>query len=139
VSSATISLFLRRMLLANLFTANSFPPLEAVYFALTRAVPVANATGATLDEPTGGSYARAPYLVDGEHWTMTEYAQAYNSQDVIFSQATDAWGYCQGYAVCTESTGGETLFVGRLTTPATIAAGMIPAIGAGNVYVELVD
>jgi hypothetical protein len=139
MSEATISMYLRNMMMRQFFQISPTPPQEAVYFALTRSVPVANSTGANLDEPQGGGYARAGYLVDAEHWEVTDYAQAYNLLPVVFGQATADWGFCQGYAIATESTGGDTLAVGRLTTSMFIAAGTIPAIGPGVAYLALTD
>lgn len=139
MSEATISMYLRSLMLRQFFQLSPTPPLAVVYFALTRSVPVANATGANLDEPEAGDYARAAYPVDIEHWEVTDYATAFNLEPIVFGQASADWGFCQGYAITTESTGGDTLAVGRLTTSAFISAGVIPAIGAGVAYLGLVD
>lgn len=139
MSAATISLYFRQLLLAQLFNPAATAPLEVLYVALTRAVAVANATGSQLDEPTTGSYGRVAYPVDNVNWMLTDYAQAYNLNDVLFAAATSDWGLMQGYALCTDPTAGATLAVGRLTSPIYVASGMPIAVRAGSMYLELTD
>lgn len=139
MSAATISLFMRQLLLQQFFFPTPTPPVPNIYVALTNAVPVANSTGAVLDEPVVGDYARVQVPVDAGNWVVDQFANAYNLLELTFPLCGDDWGFIQGYALCTTDEGGETLCVGRLTQPVYVETGMQLALAQGAIYLELTD
>jgi len=137
MSSAVVSLHMRHDLLRAWLSVHTG---ETLYVALTRTVAVANATGAQLDEPVGAGYARAAYPIDAEHFELADTAELRSTAEVIFPAAEEGgWGFCQGYALCTDSTSGMTWSVGRLTSPTPVPEGMVIGIPAGAIAIGLED
>ena len=113
--------------------------ISAVYVALCLRIPEINASGSSLPEPTSASYARAGYAIGGAYWGVTGYNEVYNTQTIYFPQAGNYWGLVVGYALCTASSGGDTLAVGALKTPLRVDLGATVGINSGGLAIGLFD
>ena len=139
MSTGTFTMFTRGLMMSGLLTPNVYVPLTTLQIALTRSIPVANATALQLVEPTTGGYARQSYSVGSAWWTASGFGEYYNSAVVTFPQVTlDGWGLIRGWAVI-DPTSGQCISVGSILDPFMATAGMVPRLDPGVILLGLYD
>lgn len=112
-----ISTYFLNMLLGNAFHSSSIAAFPATYYvALSTAVP--NSAGSNITEPSGGSYARAPF----SSFSTPSGGIISNGADIEFPESTGSWGTIRGFAIYDSATGGNVLMFDKLTTPQDIVA-----------------
>lgn len=97
------------------------PPIPTFYVAALYTSPVYLSTGSTLDEPSGGGYARVEVANDDTGWTHAADGMKSNMADVLFPVATENWGTIRFWAICTAATGGEIVTYGGTTARLVLA------------------
>lgn len=132
-----LSSYGRSVMINSVFRTEATPVLSSAYMALTTSVPVTTDTGTTITEPTASSYERVPYGLGAYFWTMMGPGQVANVQALSWVPPTDDWGQVIGWALCTESTSGMVLALGRLRRSMTIVAGMRLKVPPGSLRLTL--
>lgn len=121
--------FLESGILDHIFRTSSFSKPSTVAVALTGEIPVDGDDGASIDELSGGSYARvdlgAPADADWNAPTLNGpggSGHIDNTAAVSFPQATADWGYASGIALLDNASAGagNLLMYGPLDTPRDI-------------------
>lgn len=113
--------------------ATAFSVPGTLYVALSTANFDPTATGAALNEVTGGSYARVSYTNNTTNWpasTGSNPATKSNGTDIIFPVATASWGTILSAYLCDASTVGNALYGADLLTGTPAPSGGTFAIGA---------
>ncbi len=138
--------YLESGVLDHIFRTSSFSKPSTVAVALTGEVPSDGDDGSTIDEVSGGSYARvdlgAPADADWNAPTLAGpggSGHIDNVSAVTFPQATADWGHVSGIAILdSASTGaGNMLMYGSLTTPREILNNDTFEIPAGDLDIYL--
>lgn len=114
----------------------------AVEFALTRKVPVNNASVAQLDEPVGGGYRRSnPYSLSNANWSVNSSGEMVNLQPILWPlDCTVTWGQIYGWAMIgRHATLPPVLAVGELSQPVRFVPPMRPRLPASSVSFGLYD
>lgn len=130
MGAAGWSMYGRQIQLAALLNPEIFVPMASLQLALTRTVPVANATPAQLVEPLGGGYLRAEYLADTSHWTATGFGEYYNTIGLSFPAVVTSWGLITGWALI-HPEASQCLAMGSLMNPFVAEVGMVPTVAPG--------
>ena len=139
MATGTFTMFTRGILMRGLLAPDIHTPLTALQIALTRSIPVANATALQLVEPTTGGYVRQSYAVGSAWWSPSGFGEYYNTTVVTFPQVTlDGWGLIRGWAVI-DPTSGQCISVGSVLDPFVASAGMIPRLDPGVILLGLYD
>tara|TARA_B100001094_G_C18158625_1_gene787984 strand:+ start:250 stop:684 length:435 start_codon:yes stop_codon:yes gene_type:complete len=134
--------YLERRLLHYIFKNNSLTfnsPGDNIYVGLATAVSAAE-TGSVTEASFGG-YARQN--VTAANWTTigadsTDTQTAKNTNAIDFPAKTDSGTQTITHVIITDaSSSGNTLFVGELDVPKTLAEGDIFRINATNLSIEL--
>lgn len=110
-----------------------------LYVAIMTAGANATATGISLNEPSGGSYARVSIANDSLHWTFDGYNLMYNTADLVYPTATGYWGRIGYWALCDALTAGNVIAHGSLNPVVSIVAGDRPKILAGSLSFSVFD
>lgn len=126
----------QRMLLAS-FAPELVTIPGSVYLALTTTLPSIEATGSTLIEPVGGSYARSLYGIGGSYWALSGSTTVVNTYDITWSTPTIAWGRIVGWAMCTDVSGGSVIACGELSTPRYVGAASTVSLPAGSLRIRM--
>jgi len=104
--------------------------ITTVYVALSTADPLDDATG--LTEPVGNGYARAT-ITFGAAATR----RVTQNAEVVFPQATGAWGTITHWALMDALTGGNMLAHGALDSSISPVSGNTPRIASAEIYVQI--
>ena len=91
--------------------------------------------GTLTDEVSGGSYARQAATFSAA--TGTNPTSSSTSATITFPAATANWGTITHVAVLDDSTSGQVLFWGQVTTSKTIETGDTFQITSGNLTISL--
>jgi len=110
-----------------------------LYIALMTAGANTTSTGVSLNEPTGGSYARIGVSNASTEWTFDGYNLMYNTNDVTFATATGYWGRIGYWAVCDAATAGNVIAFGTLNPVANIVSGDRTKLLAGSISFSVFD
>lgn len=110
-------------LAAQAFLGKTLTVPSTLYIAVTTTSPNATSTGVSLNEPSGGSYARTAVVNDAAHFTFDGYNAVYNATDIVFPVATGFWGRLGYWALVDAATSGNVLAYGTLNPVATVVAG----------------
>lgn len=116
-----------------IFGLDTFSAPATMYLALFTAAPN-DAGGGT--EVTGGSYARAAITNDDTKWDLIS-GQIENIDIITFATATANWGTATHWSLFDASSGGNMLFHGELTSPATINNGGTYRVGVGGIVINV--
>lgn len=136
---ATFTMFARAKMLQALLSPDTYSALSSLEVALTRSIPVTNATAAQLVEPTTGDYARQSYAADSAHWAPSGFGEYYNTLVVTFPQVTtEGWGLIRGWALI-DTVSGQCVSVGSILDPFAATAGMVPRLDPGVLLLGLYD
>lgn len=112
-----VTTYFLNMLVGNAFHAPGVSSFPATYYvALSTTVP--DSTGGNITEPSGGSYARAPFTSMG----TPSNGVISNGEDVEFPESTGAWGTIKAFAIYDSAVGGNVLMCDVLNTPQDIVA-----------------
>lgn len=138
--TAAVGLRLRAIMLQATFAPppGFNMPLPEGWLALTRSVPLANSTGAELDEPTEGSYSRSLVQMGPEHWRQ-QGGEIFNIDTIITPTPTADWGLIMGWALVDSEQFGYTLAVGSLVEPTQILTGQQKQLPPGTIVIGLYD
>ena len=120
----------RQEMLKAFLTPDVFVPMSSLQLALTRTIPVANATPGQLVEPVGGGYIRAWYLADSNHWAPTGFGEYYNTNTLSFPTVAESWGLIVGWALVYPGIP-ECIAMGKVKNPFIAEAGMTPTVAPG--------
>lgn len=125
-------------MLASFFSKITEPP-ENFYLALVRTVPpTPYLSGAEIDEPQGGGYARAQIPNTSVFWSNQSQPQIIlTDEDVTFLVATEDWGTVGYWALCNADVDGFLYAVGDLETPLVVSAGDTVVLGEGDLSIAL--
>jgi hypothetical protein len=125
-------MFGRQAMLAALLVPDAVVLPDTLWVALTLSVPLVGHTGSDLLEPADPVYSRVAYGVGSAYWTFDGSSALYNAREVLFPVPDEDWGFLRGWALCTEITGGQTIYVGDLVTPVTVTAGPDAVVVVGQ-------
>lgn len=133
--SAFLEAALADMMLGN--TGYSVP--STVYVALSTAPFDPTATGASMTEVTGGSYARVSLANNPTNWPAGAGSAPYvksNGTPINFATATAGWGTIQSIYILDASSSGNCLYGGDLAAPVTVTTGGSISVPAGSFVVQ---
>lgn len=125
-------------MLSSFFSRTATSP-PVFYLALMKDIaPTSFVSGAELDEPQGGSYARAEIPNDAVYWSNESQPQVIMTmEDVSFITATEDWGIVRFWALCNAADGGYLYATGELASPYSVATGDVVVLGSGDLSVAL--
>lgn len=107
--------------LDNIFGNASFwAPWISV--GLSRADPGEDESG--LDEPSGGGYDRV--LTDPSDWNLSLDGEITNAWEILFPEATAAWGTITHFVLFDEDYYGQMIMYGILDAPFNVQVGYQP-------------
>lgn len=106
---------------------------DTLYVGVSTADP--GDDGATLAEPTGGSYARVE--VTAATWDAASGGSKKNGVAIEFSEATGDWGIITYFCIFSAATGGTIKAYGALTASKTITTGQTLRFPVESVTVSL--
>ena len=72
-------------------TAYSDPLPDPMYFGLSKTLVTATSTGASVSEPSGGSYARKSFTNNTTNWDTSSLGSLRNKVAVTFTQSSGTW------------------------------------------------
>jgi len=124
--------YLANLLLDTLIGTNGGAVIVApttLFVALFTVQPTDVSAGT---EVSGGSYARLGIANNATNFSAAASRSKTNAVDFAFPAASANWGTVVGYAIFDASTGGNMLYRGTLTGPATINTGDVLSIRAGT-------
>jgi hypothetical protein len=127
---ASWTMYGRRSMLTAFLTPEVFVPMGTLQVALTRTVPVANASPSQLIEPKTGDYGRVSYPANAEHWAPTGFGEYRNTKKLVFPEVTISWGLIVGWALIYPA-GNQCLAVGSIMNPFVAEAGVMPTLAPG--------
>lgn len=113
-------------LIANYLTSGD------LYLALTTSATVDTDTGSTIDEPTGASYSRV--LLSSANWSAASAGECTYDTAIVYNPTED-WGSILGYAICQDSTAGEIVAYGALTSMVNIEASSYTQVPPGAIKI----
>lgn len=125
----SLSDYAENELMDHIFNA-AYTAVSTVYVALSTADPLD--TGAGLAEPSGNGYAREA-ITFGAAATR----RVTQSAEVVFNEATGAWGTITHWALMDALTGGNMLAHGALDSSISPVSGNTPRIAASEIYVQI--
>lgn len=133
---STFTMYARELMLRRLLIPEIDAPLQ---IALTRSIPVTNATAAQLVEPTTGGYIRQDYSAGLTWWAPSGFGELYNTSEVVYPQVgIEGWGLIRGWAVL-DPVSGQCISVGSILDPFAAVPGMIPKLAPGVILLGLYD
>jgi hypothetical protein len=115
-----LSMYGRDAVLGAFFTPELTVPPDTLWIALCTVVPTPGDTGSDLLEPDDEAYSRAAYPTGGDWWAPTGRGGITNTQEVFFPSPAADWGLIEGWALCDDTTGGQTFYVGDFLVPERI-------------------
>lgn len=128
--------YLENKVLDHVLTATSYTAPGTRYLGLflnTSGNAAANLEAGTLtDEVSGGSYSRQSVT-----FGAASSGQSATNATVTFPTASGNWGTITHVAIMDQSTGGNVLFWGAVTTSKTIETGDTFQVTSGNLTVSL--
>lgn len=128
------SYYMANKIIDHVLRNTAYTPTASVYIALFTGSPTRD--WGTGTEVAGGSYARQT-LTKGFSIasSLPPYAQAWNTNTIVFPTSTADWGTIVSIGVMNALTGGSVLFSGICNSPKTIYTGDTYTIGAGNLSI----
>lgn len=126
--------YLENKILNYIFNAGAFTAPTNVYIALFTVAP--NDAGSGGTEVTGGSYARSGKACTTSEFATTTTGVITNVNNILFAQATAAWGTIVAFAIYDASSAGNMLYWNTLTPPKVVAINDTVTIAAGQLQIE---
>lgn len=118
-----------------LFGATSFSAPAEYYVALSTTQPTDS--GANVNEPSGGGYARLGILNNGTNWVAASAGEKANAGDLSFPTASSLWGTIGWWCLYDAVSGGNMKHWGVLQTARTIDIGDQFRFLAGDLVIRL--
>lgn len=131
--------YLEKKILDLVLGATAFTAPATVYVALSTAAYTDTATGSSMSEVTGGSYARVTVTNNSTNWPAasgTNPTVKSNGTTITFPTATASWGTVNSFYIVDASSGGNVLYGGDLTAPKSVGIGDTPSFAAGALVVQ---
>lgn len=119
-------------LASNVLLGKAISSPSTLYIALATASPNATSTGLSLNEPSGGSYARASVVNNAASWTFDGYNTMSNTSAINFPTATSFWGRIGYWALCDAASAGNVIAYGTLNPVAVVSSGDTVIIAANS-------
>ena len=140
-SANEISNYLVNKLLDLVFNNQAYSK-PATYVALCDAVIDDTKTGATISEPSGGSYAREQVNINGGSsptWAIAAAGLVDNTHEIALTTATASWGTIVSVAICDASgTGaGNLLFYDNTMTDQDVGNGDTAKFPIGDLDITM--
>jgi hypothetical protein len=132
-NSGAISDYLANELLDHMFRNEAYSQPASIFVALCTATPVDGDNGATISEPSGGSYARK----EVNAWATASGGATENDSDFQFATSTATLGTLSHFALVDDLTNGNMLFFGALGTATPFTTGDYAKVLAGELVVTL--
>lgn len=89
---------------------------SSFYVAVLKSAASYDDTGADLDEPSGGDYARVEVVNDGTAFTSASDGTTRNDEEIVFPTATASWGTVRHWALLDAATDGDLIVSGRISS-----------------------
>lgn len=135
--SGEISLYGAAHFSRCLFGQSETPKANYYLALISGADPSGFITGAELDEPTGGGYARKVLPNNTSTWQELDFGRMGNINVLTFPTATADWGRIRSWALCDAATAGNILFYGQFKRSRTIKNGDIFKVDNKALSIEL--
>ncbi len=119
-------------ILDHIFGKDSYSP-PTIYVGLSTADPLDDASG--LSEPAGNGYARL--VTNVTDWNTASAGVIYNSNELIFSEATGSWGTITHFALLDAAAAGNMLCHGALNQSRAIVSGDKARFAVGDLQLSL--
>lgn len=130
--------YLEKAILDFLLGAVSLSSPGTIYVALSTAAYSDAATGTSMTEVSGGSYARVAVTNNTTNWpvaTGTSPATKANGTSITFPTATGSWGTVTAFYLVDAATVGNILYGGDLTASKTIGSGDTATFAASAITI----
>ena len=127
--------FLELEVLDQLFGGLDYAEPATLYIALSTTTPTD--AGGNFTEPVGNGYARKGEANNKTTWTTAAAGALSNAIEIIFAQATGAWGTITHFGIFDALTGGNLLATGALTVAKPIDADDTAKFAVGDLDVTL--
>jgi hypothetical protein len=133
---SAMSDYLENQLIAHIFRTGSFTKPTTLAIGLFTAAP-SDSGGGT--EVSGGAYARVARNPLDANWAATSGTDGATSNvaDITFPTATANWGTVTHVGIFDNTTGGNLLFWGALTTAKAVNNGDTFKFNAGDLDITL--
>lgn len=127
--------YLENALLNGVLGGPQFTLPTTVYIALSTAAYSDAATGSSMTEVTGGSYARVAVTNNSTNWPNASSGAKSNGTVFTFATATADWGTVQSFYIVDALSGGNCLYGADLTTARAIANGDTASFAVGAITI----
>lgn len=130
--------YLEKAILDYLIGGGSLGKPTFIHVCLSTAAYSEAATGASMTEVVGGSYARVALTNDATNFpnaTGTAPATKGNAGTITFPTATASWGTVSSFYLVDAPTAGNVLYGGDLTTPKLIGSGDTASFAANAITI----
>lgn len=107
-----------------------------IYIALSTAAFSDSASGSSMTEVSGGSYARVAVTNNSTNWPAAVSGSKSNATVFTFPTATSSWGTVTSFYLVDAATGGNTLYGGDLVTPRSISTGDTPSFAIASITIS---
>jgi hypothetical protein len=131
--TGNLTKYAENKLLDHLFGIAEYTRPATLYLALCTADPGETATGSSIEEPTGGDYARA----ECDSWDAAADRATANSADIDFPEPGADWDLLTHWAICDATTAGNVLAYGPLVSPVMVVTGDPVSILAGDLDISI--
>lgn len=127
--------YLENKILDGVLGGPAFSLPSSVWVCLSTAVYSETATGSSMSEVSGGSYARVEVTNNDTNFPAAASGSKSNGTAVQFPTATGSWGTVRSFYIVDASSGGNCLYGGDLTTQRSVISGDTVSFAAGSIVV----
>lgn len=127
--------YLENALLNGVLGGPQYTLPTTVYIALSTAAYSDAATGSSMTEVSGGSYARVAVTNNSTNWPNASSGAKSNGTVFTFATATADWGTVQSFYIVDALSSGNVLYGADLTTPRAIANGDTASFAVGSITI----
>lgn len=117
------SVYLENKALDIVLGGTAWSPPGTVYIALSTAAFTNAATGSSMTEVSGGSYARVAVTNNATNWPNASGGVKSNGTIFTFPAATAGWGTVLSFYIVDAASAGNVLYGADLTVSRTVATG----------------
>ena len=126
----SLSNYVENKILDHILKTSNFIQPSNLYIGLSTSDPLDNGSG--ISEPSGNGYLR----VNHNTWDITVNRSTENTGTITFPGATGSWGTVTHFFISDNSTGGNLIGHGELSTSRTIGVGDNPSFIDGSIDVS---
>lgn len=127
--------YLESALLNGVLGGPQFTLPVTVYIALSTAAYSDAASGASMSEVSGGSYARVAVTNNSTNWPAASAGSKSNATVFTFPTASQNWGTVLSFYIVDASSGGNVLYGADLVTSRAIDTGDTASFAVGAITV----